>query len=112
MLVVSRFRPGPDVTEQTFSDRLAAALQAFAARPGYVRGRAGRSTDDPGLWVLSTEWESVGAYRRSLSGFDVKRHATPLVAEALDEPSAFELLVALDAGQDAPTRAESLRAGP
>jgi hypothetical protein len=39
-----------------------------------------------------TEWESVGAYRRALSSYDVKLHATPLLARSLDEPSAYEVL--------------------
>ena len=112
MLVVSRFRLAPDHPEAAFTDRLAAALAAFAARPGYLRGRAGRCTDDPGLWVLSTEWDSVGSYRRSLSGFDVKVHATPLLGEALDEPGAFEVLVAHDAGEDEARRSRSLLADP
>ena len=112
MLVVSRFRLEPDHPEAAFTDRLAAALAAFAARPGYLRGRAGRCTDDPGLWVLSTEWDSVGSYRRSLSGFDVKMHATPLLGESLDEPGAVEVLIAHDAGEEQGRRSRSLRAGP
>ena len=48
---------------------------------------------DPTAWVLTTEWEGVGAYRRSLSAYDVKVDAAPLLARGRDEPSAFELLV-------------------
>ena len=51
-----------------------------------------RALEDPTTWTLVTEWESVGAYRRALGDFDVKVHATPLLAESLDEPSAFETL--------------------
>ena len=91
VLVVTRF----DVPEQessTFLPRAQAALAAFAARPGYVRGRIGRAADDPTAWVLSTEWEGVGAYRRSLSSYDVKVDAAPLLSLGRDEPSAFEVL--------------------
>ena len=42
--------------------------------------------------MLITEWASVGAYRRALSSYDVKVHATPLLAQSLDEPSAYEPL--------------------
>ncbi len=97
---MSRF----DVAEATAADFLPqaqAALAAFAARPGFVRGRVGRAADDPTAWVLTTEWEGVGAYRRSLSGYDVKVHAAPLLGLSRDEPSAFELLHAVDvAGPD------------
>jgi quinol monooxygenase YgiN len=91
VLVVTRF----DVPEQesaTFLPRAQAALAAFAARPGYVRGRIGRAADDPTAWLLTTEWEGVGAYRRSLSSYDVKVDAAPLLSLGRDEPSAFEVL--------------------
>ena len=95
MLVVSRFDvPADDAS--VFLEQARAALAAFAARPGYVRGRVGRAADDPTAWVLSTEWEGVGAYRRSLGAYDVKVDAAPLLARAVDAPSAFEVLVADD----------------
>ena len=97
MLVVTRF----DVAESdapSFLPRAQAALAAFAARPGYLRGRIGRAADDPGLWVLSTEWDGVGAYRRSLGDFQVKVDAAPLLAQGRDEPSAFEVLHRDDGG--------------
>jgi len=90
VLVVNRFVVPGDDTD--FRTRAAAALAALGARPGYLRGRLGRAYDDPTRWTLLTEWESVGAYRRALSAYDVKVNATPLLAESLDEPSAFEIL--------------------
>lgn len=90
MLVVNRFVVLGDDTD--FRTRAAAALAALGARPGYLRGRLGRAYDDPSRWTLLTEWESVGAYRRALSAYEVKVSATPLLAESLDEPSAFEIL--------------------
>src|SRR5262245_24875446 len=93
MLVVNRFIVSPDEAATTdFTERAAAALEVLAARPGYVRGALGRAYDDPSYWCLQTEWESVGAYRRALGNFDVKVHATPLLAQSVDEPSAYEVL--------------------
>ena len=92
MLVVTRFEV-PEVEAQAFLPKAQAALAAFAARPGYVRGRVGRAADDPTAWVLTTEWIGVGAYRRSLSSYDVKVDAAPLLSLGRDEPSAFEVLV-------------------
>lgn len=100
MLVVSRFDV-PEGQASSFLPRARAALQAFAGRPGYVRGRIGRAADDPGAWVLTTEWEGVGSYRRSLSAYDVKVHAAPLLALSRDEPSAYEVLHADDGGVSA-----------
>ena len=82
----------PVAEEATFRAQAAAALAALAERPGHVSGRVARATDDATLWLLCTEWESVGAYRRALGGFDVKMHATPLLARAVAEPSAYEVL--------------------
>jgi hypothetical protein len=35
----------------------------------------------------------VGAYRRALSSYEVKMTVVPLLSRALDEPSAFEIIV-------------------
>ncbi|MBY8875203.1 antibiotic biosynthesis monooxygenase [Micromonospora sp. PLK6-60] len=91
MLVTNRFVVD-EGQSPSFTERAHAALTALAARPGYLRGELLRAYDDPRHWCLLTEWESVGAYRRALGGFDVKVHATPLLAESLDEPSAYETL--------------------
>ncbi len=95
MFVVNRFRVGD---EGEFTAGAHAALRALGACPGYLRGRLGRAPDDPELWCLVTEWQSVGAYRRALSAYDVKLYATPLLARAIEEPSAFEPLAVLDSG--------------
>src|SRR6476469_2742026 len=95
MLVVTRF----DATDPDFEPRAAAALDVLASRPGFLRGRLGRAADDPTTWLLSTEWDSVGSYRRSLSSYEVKVVATTLLAEGRDEVSAFEVLHAVDVPQ-------------
>ena len=102
MLVVSRFDV-PDADGAAFQQRAQRALAAFAARPGFVRGRVGRAADDPTAWLLVTEWEGVGAYRRSLSAYEVRVEAAPLLGQARDEPGAFEVLVAEDGGGPAVT---------
>lgn len=95
MLVISRFEV-PEQAGVEFLGRARAALAAFAARPGFVRGRVGRAADAPTVWALTTEWASVGSFRRSLSDFDVKVHASTLLAEAIEEASAFEVLAGWD----------------
>lgn len=108
MIVTIHLRQHGDRAD--FQAQAEAALRVLAVRPGYVRGSVGRATDDAEAWLLLTEWESVGAYRRALGGYDVKLTATPLMANALDQPSAFEELLVLDAdGQE--RRADSDRAG-
>jgi heme oxygenase (mycobilin-producing) len=99
MLVLNRFMVPPD-TQDGFVERAHAALAALAERPGYRSGRLTRALDDPACWTLVTEWESVGAYRRALGAFDVKVHATPLLALSLNEPSAFETLASAAPGGD------------
>ncbi|GAB3158770.1 hypothetical protein GCM10027290_62530 [Micromonospora sonneratiae] len=95
MLVTNRFVVEEDVAAN-FTQRAHAALAALAARPGYQRGQLLRALDDPRHWCLVTEWESVGTYRRALSAFDVKVHSIPLLAESLDEPSAYEPLASAE----------------
>ena len=121
MVVVSRFSVTA-ADADGFRARARDALGALAERPGFRSGRASRAVDDPTVWLLITEWDSVGAWRRSLGGFDVKMKASPLLAQALDEPSAFEDLVLTgaaghedvisDRAADADTVAVGEAAGP
>ncbi len=89
MISVTHFRSD----DPTFEQRAQAALAALAARPGFVRGSVGRSTDDERDWVLTSEWANVGSYRRALGNYDVKLRATPLLGEAVDLPTSFESLL-------------------
>ena len=91
MLVVNRFTVPVEDGEQ-FRAELAAARDVLAEQPGYVDGRIGRNLDDPTLWVLTMQWDNVGAYRRALSSYDVKLQAVPLLSRAVDEPSAYEVV--------------------
>jgi hypothetical protein len=108
VIAVTRF----DSPAQDFEERARAVLDALGARPGFVRGRLGRAVDDPSAWTLSTEWDSVGSYRRGISAYEVKLLATPLLAESRDEPSAFEVRHAVDVPQPpAPPPSGRLRTG-
>ncbi len=108
MIVTIQLRQSGEPAE--FQAQADAALRVLAVRPGFVRGSVGRATDDETAWLLLTEWASVGAYRRALGGYDVKLTATPLMANALDQPSAFEELLIIDA-EGHETAAASDRAG-
>lgn len=101
MLVVTRFVVPEDGGERFLADARR-ALAALSARPGYRSGRVGRAVDDPTAWVVQSEWDGVGAYRRALSAYEVKVDAAPLLGLARDEVSAYEVLVA----DDGPSAAE------
>ncbi|MGK5742228.1 antibiotic biosynthesis monooxygenase family protein [Micromonospora sp. URMC 103] len=111
MLVTNRFVVDVDVADD-FTERAHAALTALAARPGYLRGQLVRALDDPRHWCLVTEWESVGAYRRALGGFEVKVTAVPLLAQSIDEPSAYEALATAAPGGAVVVTASDRAAGP
>jgi quinol monooxygenase YgiN len=97
MLVVTRYVV-PEAEAAAFRAQARAALDALRARPGCRTAVLGRAADDPTLWTLTTRWESVGAYRRALSNYEVKLHAVPLMYSAIDEATAFEELAAWDGG--------------
>lgn len=94
MISLLRFRPAD---EDEFTAAVREALDVIGACAGFVRATLGRATDDPELWVLLTEWESVGAFRRGLGGSAVRMVAMPLLMQAMDEPNAFESLLTVDA---------------
>ena len=109
VLVVTRYVvPGEEAA--AFAEQARAALDALRARPGCRAAVLGRAADDETLWTLTTRWDSVGSYRRALGSFEVKLHAVPLMYRAVDEPTAFEELLAWepDAGL---VVSESARAG-
>jgi quinol monooxygenase YgiN len=99
VIVVLRFAV-PPAEEAGFVADARTALAALAERPGWRSSRIARASDDPARWVLVTEWDSVGAYRRALSAYDVKVSAVPLLSRALDEPSAYEVLEAAGLGAE------------
>lgn len=90
MLVVTRYRVGAgDATG--FASRARRALDVLSSQTGYVEGVVGRNVDDPELWTITMRWRDVGSYRRALSGYDVKVAVVPLLSQAIDEPTAYEL---------------------
>jgi quinol monooxygenase YgiN len=90
MLAIARFST-PLAQAAEFEAQLSVALEAFSACTGFVSGEFGQNLDDPSLWSLVTHWENVGSYRRALSNLNVKMNAIPLLAQAIDEPGAYEL---------------------
>jgi len=93
VISILRFQP---IDPDAFVVEVRAALPVISACPGFVRATLGRSTDEPDAWMLLTEWESIGAFRRGLGGTAVRMAAMPLLTQALDVPSAFEPLVIVD----------------
>ncbi len=90
LLVVTRYIIPVDDLE--FATKAQSAISAFRAQSGCLALRLARAMDDPTRWLLHSEWDTIGSYRRALSAYDVKVHAVPLMYYAVDEPSAFEVL--------------------
>lgn len=93
MLAIVRFDEPQDTAAFLAQGEL--ALGALAACDGFQGGELARSTDEPQTWVLCTRWSNVGSYRRALSAYDVKLHATPFMYQARDEVSGFEPVLAV-----------------
>ena len=91
VIVINRFR-STDPDDSVQRARLEEALAVLSVQRGYVDGHVARNVDDPDLWLLQTQWQGPGAYRRALSAYDVKMRAWSLLGEAVDEPSAYEIL--------------------
>lgn len=89
MLAIARFSV-PLAQAREFHLAMERAHAALSQCSGYISGEAGRNLDDPTLWVLMTRWKDVGSYRRALSASEVKMTAVPLLAQAIDEPGAYQ----------------------
>jgi len=108
VLVLTRFAEAG--VPSTFADDAAELLTALTSRPGFRGGKLVRSTDPGGGWVLMLEWATVGDWRRAFSPFDLRLRAMEFFAHAVDEGSAYEVLV--DVGADGSVlRAPSDRTG-
>lgn len=92
MLAVNRLHAFGDPDEQV-SGELAVLIDILAALPGFRSARAGRCIDEPDVWLLLSEWESVGTYRRALSSHAVKASGYPVFVRIVDEPGAYEVLL-------------------
>jgi hypothetical protein len=92
MLVVTRHVVA-SAQRSSFLEEARDALAALADQAGYLSGCIAQSTDDAGLFVIEMRFRDVGAYRRALSSFEVKMRSVPLLSTAVDEPSAFEVVV-------------------
>lgn len=92
MLAANRLRAGGSPDEQVLAE-LTVLVDVFATLPGFVRARVGRCVDDPDVWILLTEWDGVGTYRRALSSHAVKTTGYPVFTRIMDEPGAYEILL-------------------
>ncbi len=89
MLAINRFKIKLGKAAH-FQTQIEAALTAFSACDGFQNGEIGQNLDDPTLWTLMTQWKNVGSYRRALSSTLIKMEVVPLLAQAIDEPGAYE----------------------
>lgn len=76
---------------------LRASVALLSTKVGFVNAHMARAIDEPELIVLQLGWDTVGSYRRALSSYDVKVQVVPVISQALDEPTAFEVLHFRDA---------------
>jgi heme oxygenase (mycobilin-producing) len=89
--VVTRFIvPDDGPAPEEFAAGLLRLSEAFSPRPGHRRTRSAQALDDPTRWVLVSEWDDVGPWRRALSSYDVRIEAMPLMAYAEGEPGVYE----------------------
>ncbi|GAA3459151.1 antibiotic biosynthesis monooxygenase family protein [Saccharothrix longispora] len=99
MLLVCRFTV-PEASVADFTGRVDRALSLLTAQPGCRRAQLSRSTDEADRFVLTVEFDSVVAYRRAMSPFEVREHVVPLLSEAnADEPAAYEPLLVASGGE-------------
>ena len=102
MLVITRFVVQPE-DEITFLADAERSLVVLGECAGFVDAHVGRAADDPSRWAIVMRWENVGDYRRALNRFEVRMTAVPLLARAVDEPTAFEVVAG--SGATEPNRA-------
>jgi heme-degrading monooxygenase HmoA len=96
LLVSMRFTPDEP---RVLIEQVRAAIEVLAQREGFIDARIGRAVDDESLVLVNIRWNSVGAYRRALSAYEVKVSVVPLLSSAVDEDTAFEIVHVRDQEQ-------------
>ncbi len=92
----------PGAAAAGFPAAARAALGALARAGGFRSGRLARALDEPASWLLTTEWDGPGPWRRALSAFEVRYALTPLLAHAVEVLAAVDPPVARGAGGGRP----------
>lgn len=96
MLLVCRYRVAA-ADADAFTARARRAIELLTAQPGCRQATLARATEDGETWLLVAEFDSVNAYRRALSPFDVREHVIPFLSEpdraGTGGPSTFESLL-------------------
>lgn len=90
MIAISRFAVAPEA-EAAFRADAEAAVAQFAGSTGSLGAELVRNLDEPGLWAIVSRWQQVGDYRRAFNGTPAKLALIPLLSQAIDEPSAYDL---------------------
>lgn len=88
MHAVIRFRVDA-AGQPAFVDQAREASVFLLGRPGCESAELVQALDDPDLWALISRWSDVGSYRRAYNGYDAKVVLTPLMVQAIDEPTAY-----------------------
>jgi Antibiotic biosynthesis monooxygenase len=89
VIAITRYRV-PTEEAEVFAGQARAVLEALAGCRGHRSGRLGHAADDPELWVMCTEWDGAGFYRRALG--EVRMLVIPMSVWAVDEPGAYEIV--------------------
>ena len=68
-------------------------LELFQTQPGFQSAKVCMAIDDDTTGLIFLHFDSIGNYRRALSNYSIKLEATRFLSQAIDESSAFEVLV-------------------
>ena len=86
-----------DVTDQEpWLASAEAAIQVLQVKPGFIEANVFHSADEPSRFLVKTDWEDVGSYRKALGSTEAKIGVWPFLADMHDEVSAFENLLRVD----------------
>lgn len=87
-----------EVDENTkWNENARAALSILQKQGGFLSANIFHSADEPQRYLVQTDWQDVGSYRRALGSMDSKLGVWPFLADMKDEITAFENLFTMTA---------------
>ncbi len=72
------------------------ALEILQRHSGFISANIFHSADEPQHYLVQSDWQDVGSYRRAMGSMDSKLGVWPFLADVQDEVTAFEKLFTMD----------------
>jgi hypothetical protein len=81
--------------ESKWNENARSALVILQRQSGFISANIFHSADEPQRYLVQSDWQDVGSYRRAMGSMDSKLGVWPFLADMKDDITAFEKLFSM-----------------